>query len=205
MSTVTTRQAIERWKEFDRVGFRKAVARAFYRSLDRGRQSGLAALKRSTVGQMVDRRGQVQLQLGLASRKKFSAAQLAGLASSTIPLVLRRLKVQPSMSGGFIGGLETMGFAALIEAGGRTASHQIKRIRLGGYSRRFATRARQVEAQPPLTFQVGGRWVTKRVVSHPGSRIPRTPFMNTATHAAALALGPEYERSIGEEIAKAGI
>lgn len=206
--TVTIGEAVRRLREFDRKGLREATATAFYRALDVGRQRALAALRRTQLGQMVERRGQVQLQLGLNSRSKRwkSAGALAGLSASTIPLIVRRSEVTPGHAGiGLRGGLEAMGFAALIETGGRTKSHQIKRIRLGGYSRNRGARARQVQGLPPMTFQVGGRWVSKRIVTHPGSRVPRNPFLSSGASAAERALSDEFARAIPKAIEKAGL
>lgn len=205
---VTIGEALKRFQEFDRKGLREATSTAFYRALDVGRKRALAALRRTQLGQMVERRGQVQLQLGLKSRSKRwqSAGALAGLSASTIPLIVRRSEVTPGHAGiGLRGGLETMGFAALIETGGRTKSHQIKRIRLGGYSRNRGARARQVQGLPPMTFPIGGRWVSKRIVTHPGSRVPRNPFLSTGAAAAAQALPAEFERALPRAIEKAGL
>jgi hypothetical protein len=205
---VTVRGAIDRLRDFDRKELRQATASAFYRALDLGRQRALAALRRTQIGQMVERRGNVQLQLGLKSRSKRwkSAGALAGLKQSTIPLIVRRSELTPGHAGvGLRSGLETMGFAALIETGGRTRSHQIKRIRLGGYSRSRGARARQVAALPPMTFQVGGRWVSKRVVTHPGSRIPRNPFLGTGAAAAERALPGEFEQALAQAVQRAGL
>lgn len=203
---VSVREAIARLQAFDRVGLRQATERAFYRSLDVGRRSAVSTLKRSTIGSMVERRGHVQLHLGRSSKKRFTASQMLGLRESTIPLIVRRMPVERGISGvsvSYRAGLETTGFAALIESGGRTKSHQIKRIRLGGYSRKRATRQRQVEALPPMTFQIGGKWVSKRIVTHPGSKVPRNPFLASGASAAQRALPTLYERSLAEELAKA--
>jgi hypothetical protein len=207
-ATVTVRGAIDRLRDFDRQGLRKATTSAFYRALSVGRERALAALRRTQLGKMVERRGNVQLQLGLKSRSKRwkSSSALAGLKESTIPLIVRRSEVTPGHAGiGLRGGLETMGFAALIESGGRTKSHQIKRIRLGGYSRGRTTRAKQVAALPPMTFQVGGRWISKRVVTHPGSRVPRNPFLATGASAAERALPGEFETAVAEAVQKVGL
>ena len=206
--TVTLAQAIARLREFDRKGLRDATKGAFYRALQVGRQRALAALRRTQLGKMVERRGEVQLQLGLKSRSKRwkGAETLAALKESTIPLIVRRSEMTPGHAGiGLRSGLEAMGFAALIESGGRTKPHQIKRIRLGGYSKRRNTRTKQVAGQPPLTFQVGGKWVSTRVVSHPGSRVPRNPFLGTGAAAAASAVPAEFERLLTQAVQKAGL
>lgn len=205
---VTIGQAVKRMQQFERKGLQEASRVAFYRALDVGRQRALAALRRTQLGQMVERRGKVQLQLGLKSRSKRwkTTSALAGLEASTIPLIVRRAEMTPGHAGiGLRSGLETMGFAALIETGGRTKSHQIKRIRLGGYSRNRGARARQVQGLPPMTFQVGGRWVSKRIVTHPGSRVPRNPFLATGASAAEQALPGEFERALPRAVEKAGL
>lgn len=197
---VTVRQAIERLRQFDRKGLYEIARRAFYRALAVGRREALAELRRTDIGKMVQRRGNVLLELGTRSRSKRwkSDQSLASLRESTIPLIVRRSEMTTGHAGlGLRAGLEASGFAALIATGGRTKSHQIKRIRLGGYSRGRTTRAKQVAAQPPLTFQVGNRWVSPRIVTHPGSRVPRNPFLEHGAHAAAGALPEAFETELG--------
>ena len=206
--TVTLAQAIARLREFDRKGLRDATKSAFYRALQIGRQRAVATLGRTQLGRMVQRRGDVALELGLKSRaKKWKVdGALGSLKRSTIPLIVRRAEMTPGHAGiGLRSGLEAMGFAALIESGGRTKPHQINRIRLAGYSRKADTRAKQVAGGPPLTFQVGGKWVSPRVVRHPGSHVPRNPFLGTGAEAAARALPGEFERSLLQAVQKAGL
>ena len=191
---VTVREAIQRMQQFDRKGLYQIMRRAFYRALAVGRRDALAELQRTRLGEMVQRRGNVMLQLGISKSKYFTIRQADAWKASTIPLIVRRSEMTSGHAGlGLRAGLEAAGFAALIAVGGRTKSHQIKRIRFGGYSRGRTTRAKQVAAQPPLTFQVGGRWVSTRIVTHPGSRVPRNPFLEHGAHAAADALPEAFE------------
>lgn len=195
---VTVSQAIERLQQFDRKGLYEIARRAFYRALDVGRRDALAELQRTKLGEMVQRRGNVILQLGISKSKYFTIRQADAWKASTIPLIVRRSEMTTGHAGlGLSAGLEAAGFAALIATGGRTKSHQIKRIRFGGYSRGRTTRAKQVAAQPPLTFQVGGRWVSTRIVTHPGSRVPRNPFLEHGAHAAASVLPEAFETELG--------
>jgi hypothetical protein len=60
-------------------------------------------------------------------------------------------------------------------------------------------------AEQPMRFQIGGRWVSMRIITHPGSRVPRTPFMSSGGAAATQALSPEFARAVGEEIRQAGL
>jgi hypothetical protein len=208
IGSVTLPQAIARLKDFDKKALKKALKGGFYQALDVGRQAALAELRHTEIGQMVQRRGEVQLQLGMKSRsKKWSSPEtLAMLQQNVIPLIVRRDEMKQSLLGVRLSsGLVANGFAALIAAGARTKSHQIKRIRLGGYSRRRSTRAKQVQELPPMTFQVGGRWVSARVVTHPGSRVPRIPFLETGARATERALPERLTASIGSAIREAGI
>jgi hypothetical protein len=206
--SLTLPQAIARLRYFDEEALTKALKGGFYQALSVGRQAALAELRHTELGKMVQRRGEVQLQLGMRSRSKkwSSPATLAMLQQSVIPLIVRRDEMKQSLRGGGLrSGLVANGFAALIAAGGRTKAHQIKRIRLGGYSRRLGTRAKQVEALPPLTFQIGGRWVSKRVVSHPGSRVPRVAFLETGARATEQALPEHLTAAIGSAMREAGL
>jgi hypothetical protein len=192
-------------RAFDDHKLQQSIKRAFYRALDIGRHKAIDQLRRTKIGAMVQRRGNVQLQLGLSSKKKYSREALSAMRESIIPLIVRRSEMQQRDNFGLRGGLETEGFASLIETGGRTKSHQIKRIREGGYSRRRDTRQKQVNALPPMTFQIGGRWVSTRVVTHPGSRVPRNPFLETGAKAAEDALNQELGRALAESLKTAGL
>jgi hypothetical protein len=217
---VSVAQASERLRAFSRKALYQAARGAFFRALQVGRAHALGRLRGTHVGQTVQRRGNVLLQLGLKKRWKPAAASpgairaaitrraetLAGLQASTIPLVVRRAEMSSGHAGlGLRSGLETMGFAALIETGGRTKGHSIKRIRLGGYSRRRATRQKQVNALPPMRFQVGGKWISARVVTHPGSKIPATPFLEDGARAAVAALPEFFEQEVSTAMKAAGL
>jgi len=204
---VSISEAIVRLRDFDNRVLTQALKQAFYRAMDAGRQKAIRQLQLSKIGVMVERRGNVQLQLGLSSKKRYGAGALATMKESVIPLIVRRSEVRQNYFGniGLSGGLEAEGFAALIETGGRTRAHQIKRIREGGYSRKRATRAKQVEAGEPMTFQIGSRWVSKRVITHPGSRIPRNPFLSDGARMVERSMPEQVGRSVGEAIKKAGL
>lgn len=202
---VSLGEGIAMIRAFDDHKLQQSIKRAFYRALNIGRHKAIDQLRRTKIGAMVERRGNVQLQLGLSSKKKYSQEALNAMRESIIPLIVRRSEMKQRDNFGLLGGLETEGFASLIETGGRTKSHQIKRIREGGYSRRRETRQKQVNALPPMTFQIGGRWVSKRVVTHPGSRIPRNPFLETGAKAAQDALTQELGRALAESVKTAGL
>lgn len=206
---MTIDEGIRVLKRFGVEGLPRATKRAIYRALDAGRKKSLDALTRSTIGQMTRRRADVQLRLA----GKFIGPIRGGRPTegTHIPLIVQRLPIAETFASGSIGvrvyrsGLRTMGFAALIESGGKTKAHQIKPIRLGGYSRKRGERIRQVLAEQPMRFQIGGRWVSMRIITHPGSRVPRTPFMASGGAAATQALSPEFSRAVGEEIRQAGL
>lgn len=202
---VSLGEGIAMIRAFDEYKLQQSFKRAFYRALDIGRHKAIDQLRRTKIGAMVQRRGNVQLQLGLSSKKKYSREALSAMRESIIPLIVRRSEMRQRDNLGLLGGLETEGFASLIETGGRTKSHQIKRIREGGYSRRRATRVKQVAGLPPMTFQIGGRWVSTRVVTHPGSRVPRNPFLETGAKAAQDALTQELGRALAESVKTAGL
>lgn len=203
---VSIGEGIAKLRDFDKRILQRSIKQAFYRALDIGRHRAIDQLRRTKIGAMVQRRGNVQLQLGLSSRKRYSQAALNAMRESIIPLIVRRSEMKQVYFGTTLrGGLETEGFASLIETGGRTKSHQIKRIREGGYSKRRATRAKQVAGLPPMTFQIGGRWVSARVVTHPGSRVPRNPFLETGARATEDALNQELGRALAESMKTAGL
>jgi len=186
MSTgpVTLPQAIAKLRAFSEDAFVKATTNAIRRAMSAGRSHAAELLKRSTIGAAV--------------RKK------------TIPLIVKRgkLELRQDFARGqrsWLGSLKTEGFAALIETGGKTKSHSIKPTRAGGYSRRRSLRAQQLAQGGYLTFQVGGRWVSTKIVTHPGSRIPRSPFMASAAARAEAVLGQELEQGIATAIQKAGL
>jgi hypothetical protein len=56
-----------------------------------------------------------------------------------------------------------------------------------------------------MTFQIGGRWVSARVVTHPGSRVPRNPFLETGARATEDALNQELGRALAESMKTAGL
>ncbi len=72
-------------------------------------------------------------------------------------------------------GLEAVGFAALIEKGGHTKPHQI--------------RARGRVLANPKTKQVFGK-----AVNHPGSRVPRQPYLGAAMTAAQPRIVAEIDK-----------
>lgn len=210
MSGVTIQEAVTRLKAFGSDALPKATRGAIYRALDAGRKRALDTLARSTMGTMVRRRADVQMTLrGAFIGPTFGPR--GGGALSSIPLIVQRLPVQESYASGRLGirtyssGLRTMGFAALIEQGGKTKRHTIKPIRAEGYARARGKRIKQLLAERPMRFRIGGRWVAVRLVNHPGSRVPRTPFMATGGAAAQQALPREFERSVGEALRGGGL
>lgn len=206
-AAVTLSEGIVKLRAFDTKILQQSIKQAFYRAMDIGRHAAIDRLRRTKIGAMVQRRGNVQLQLGLKSKKRYSQDALNALRESIIPLIVRRSEMKQRYTGAYryTAGLETEGFAALIEQGERTKAHTIKRIREGGYSRSHGKARKQVNALPPMTFQVGGRWVSKRVVSHPGSRVPRNPFLETGARATQAALEEQLGKSFAEALTKAGL
>lgn len=210
MSGVTIQEAVTRLKAFGSDALPRATRAAIYRALDTGRKRSLDTLARSTMGTMVRRRGDVQMKLrGAFIGPTFGSRE--GGALSSIPLIVQRLPIEESYASGRLGirtyssGLRTMGFAALIEQGGKTKRHTIKPIRAEGYSRKRGLRVKQLLAERPMRFQIGGRWVAVRLVSHPGSRVPRTPFMASGGAAAQQALPREFDRSVGDALRSGGL
>lgn len=204
--SVTIQEAIRRLKTLDSSGLPRATKSAIYRSLAAGRERALDVLAKTTMGQAVRRRGDVQLRLAGNLIGPLRGGRPTG--ASSIPLIVQRVDVKESgmLSGRrYMAGLRTMGFAALLEAGGRTKAHTIKPIRLGGYSRKRRERVKQLLAEQPMRFRIGGRWVTARIVTHPGSRVPRNPFLRTGVSAAERELPAQFDRAIGDAIKAAGL
>lgn len=81
----------------------------------------------------------------------------------------------------FVGGLKAQGFAALQEGGGRTKPHRIPK---GG------------EAMQSFqgTNVFSGKQVFTKVVNHPGSAVPRYPFLQKAMERAQI--GPALDQAL---------
>lgn len=211
MSGVTIQEAVTRLKAFGSDALPRATRAAIYRALNAGRTRALDTLARSTMGTMVRRRADVQMKLrGAFIGPTFGSRE--GGALSSIPLIVQRLPIEESYASGRLGirtyssGLRTMGFAALIEQGGTTKRHMIKPIRAEGYSGKSRRlRIKQLLAERPMRFRIGGRWVAVRLVNHPGSRVPRTPFMASGGAAAQQALPREFDRSVGDALRSGGL
>lgn len=206
--TVTVPEAISKLRAFSEDAWVAVARSAISRAVGAGRKQALDRLKRSTVGRAVARRGKVAARQ--AKALGWSKADIAFTKKTGIPLIVKKspLKERNDLGAGrrtFSGGIETMGFAALIETGGRTKSHSIKPIRAEGYSRKRSKRAAQLAAAGHLTFQIGGRWVSVKTVTHPGSRIPRNPFMESAGRKAEDVLGPELEIGLQKAAVKLGL
>ena len=208
-SPVTLPQAIARLRAFGEDHFVKAATNAIRRAMSAGRSHAYELVSKSSAGQAVGRRGQVQARLAKA-KGGFSRREISSLKKDAIPLIVKRgkLELREDLAGGqrsWHGSIVTEGFAALIETGGKTKSHSIKPIRLGGYSRRHAKRRRQLAEAGRLTFMVGGRWVSPKIVTHPGSRVPRSPFMEKGGARAESVMNQELEAGIRVAIQKAGL
>jgi hypothetical protein len=213
--SATIGQAIQRLRQFSEYAWIEASRGAIRRALGKGRRKAVDELKKARIGRMVERRGLVQLDLAKAKNRAakgtYSRQDLSAIRKSQIPLVVKVSKIaeRNDWSTGrrsIATGLETMGFAALIERGGRTKPHAIQPIRLEGYSRRADIRAAQTaKSTARLTFPIGGRWVSPKVVRHPGSAVPRNPFIETGAHEAERVLGDELESGLEAAAAKAGL
>lgn len=210
---VTVAQAVDRLKRFGEVTFSKEVVKAIQRAVGRGRSRAADVLKRSTVGQAVARRGRVRARMakkGGYFGRAATRAELSSIRKGVIPLIVKRSRVreQADYAKGtrtWATGLETTGFAALIEQGGRTKPHQIKPLRAEGYSKRRSVRAAQLASAGRLTFPIGGRWVSPKIVTHPGSRVPRNPFLETGAAHAQDQLGTQLEAAVASAAQKAGL
>lgn len=207
-SGVNVAEAIARLRAFSEELFVKTTTNAIRRAMSAGRKTAADRLAKAAIGIAVARRSRVLRQQ--AKGLGLSGAPLSGLSKSGIPLIVKRGKLEMKNDFGsgqrsWSGSIQTMGFAALIEMGGRTKPHQIKAIRLGGYSRRRSVRARQVAEGARLLFPVGGRWVSPKLVTHPGSRVPRNPFMEEGGRRAEAVLGDELEKGLAQAIEKAGL
>lgn len=207
-SGVSVAQAMARLRAFSEELFVKTTTNAIRRAMSAGRKTAADRLARSTIGAAVSRRGRVLHQQAKAGG--LQGGRLSGFAKSGIPLIVKRgkLEVKNDFGSGqrsWSGSIQTMGFAALIESGGRTKPHQIKPIRLGGYSRRRSVRARQIAEGARLLFPVGGRWVSPKLVTHPGSRVPRNPFMEEGGRRAEAVLEDELAKGLAQAIEKAGL
>ncbi len=78
--------------------------------------------------------------------------------------------------------------AIFVERG--TKAHEIRPKRVGAVS----SRRKAGKAMPPLlVFQIAGRWISKRVVHHPGTKA--THFMEKAGEAGRVALLRSLERA----------
>lgn len=103
------------------------------------------------------------------------------------PLIIKNIKpTYDASADAYVGGLQAIGMAALIEGGGHTKPHAIK-PRGGSVAGR-------------LVFQVGGRLVFARAVRHPGSPITRTVALEPEVQAAARWAGPR----VASEVAALG-
>jgi hypothetical protein len=210
--TLTVTQGIARLRAFGEDHFVKAVRAAIQRAMGRGRTRAAQILKKSTVGQAVSRRGRVRARLARGGYfgRKATRTELSAIRKNVIPLIVTRSKVRERLdfakgTRSWSSGLETRGFAALIETGGRTKSHPIKPLRAEGYSRKRAVAAAQLAAAGRLTFPIGGRWVSPKIVTHPGSRVPRNPFIASGAAHAQEQLEPQLEQGISDAVKKAGL
>ena len=206
---VTLPQAIARLRAFDEDHFVKAATNAIRRAMSAGRSHAYELVTKSKVGQQVARLGTVRRGLAKA-QGGFTRSQLSAIKGNVIPLIVKRgkLELREDLASGrrsWRGSLVTEGFAALIETGGKTKPHAIKPIRLGGYSRKRSKRAQQLAQAGYLTFLVGGRWVSKKTVTHPGSKIPRNPFMEKGGARAESVMTQQLETGISDAIKKAGL
>lgn len=84
-------------------------------------------------------------------------------------------------------------YAGIVEDGSK--AHEIRPKRTGGVSSR--TRAGK-ERPAVLRFQINGRWVSARVVHHPGTK--PTHFMQTARDQAEVALVQFVETGLNSAI-----
>jgi hypothetical protein len=209
--TVTITEAVRRLEEWDRKAVPVAFKRAFYRAMDEGRKVAVERLlltKLGTLGKNIRRRGTRRIELAFQRPGHYTMEEMQAIEANVIPLIVQRAEVRERMfSGGksLTGGLETTGFAALIEKGGRTKSHQIKRIRYSGWARKRSTRLAQLLTSGYLKFQVGGRWVSTRMVTHPGSKVPRNPFLEAGAARVEGSLAVQLERSMVDSIREAGL
>lgn len=202
MSSVTLPEAMRRLREFSEKRFvtaaKKAVGEAQRTAVDDA--YGWARVSGS-VARALERR---LLRWG---------------ESGTPPLLVwgqKRIKVVQDFSTGqrkFVGGIYTGGIGRLIQIGGRTKRHIIDPVQGGGglenrqKSKTRSIRLAELEASGKrLLFRdKSGNWVSPRMVSHPGSRFTRNPFLEKGAWNVNATLGDRLERHVMDAARRAKV
>jgi hypothetical protein len=172
---VTLEQAIAAFRNFNERLYVREVKNAIRRAGNKGRREALERLSSRGLGRVL---------ANLHGGRKIFTQRHGKTATGVPPLIvnLSRVRVQGQAGGRtFETGLKASGMAALIEQGGRTRPHTI-------------------QARRGVKLYAGGR-----PVRHPGSRVPRNPFLDAGGRVAEMSLGRELEDGIVRAAREAGI